>query len=94
MIFLLKMLFSKIKLTNVVSKEIRRQVYHRLMKKDWKKLLRLMVIYILEIVMNTQKSEYQINAFHFHGLEYNLDLANKKVLQNFKNLADITKSLF
>lgn len=80
MIFLLKMLFSKIKLTNVVSKEIRRQVYHRLMKKDWKKLLRLMVIYILEIVMNTQKSEYQINAFHFHALEYNLDLANKKVL--------------
>lgn len=80
MIFLLKMLFSKIKLTNVVSKEIRRQVYHRLMKKDWKKLLRLMVIYILEIVMNTQKSEYQINAFHFHGLKYNLDLANKKVL--------------
>ena len=50
------------------------------MKKDWRKLLRLMVIYILEIVMNTQKSEYQINAFHFHALEYNLDLANKKVL--------------
>lgn len=30
--------------------------------------------------MNTQKSEYQIDAFHFHGLKYNLDLANKKVL--------------
>ena len=40
MIFLLKMLFSKIKLTNVVSKEIRRQVYHRLMKKDWKKIIK------------------------------------------------------
>ena len=45
-----------------------------------------MVIYILEIVMMTQKFEYQINAFHFHGLEYNLDLANKKVGRYSKTL--------
>ena len=51
-----------------------------------------MVIYILEIVMITQKFEYQINAFHFHGLEHNLNLANKKV-ERYSKLSRYYKKL-